>query len=67
MRTNLKLRLVENDYRSTTPPMGLPLVRTVKREGPTARFVSLTRNMELAQNPPSRFEPTVKAIGDVVI
>jgi hypothetical protein len=37
------------------------------RGGPSPEFVALTRNPELAANPPSRFEPTVKGIDDVVI
>jgi hypothetical protein len=33
--------------------------------GPSQAFVSLTRNPHL--EPPSRFEPTVKAEGDIVL
>lgn len=35
--------------------------------GPSRSFIELTRNPELAANPPSRFEPTVKGANDVVI
>lgn len=37
------------------------------RGGPSPQFVALTRNPELAVNPPARFEPTIKAPGDVVL
>lgn len=33
--------------------------------GPSEKFISMTRNPKLAQ--PKRFEPTVKAEGDVVL
>lgn len=35
--------------------------------GPSERFLSLTRNIKLAKRPPIRFEPTVKAPGDIVL
>ena len=33
--------------------------------GPSRSFLSLTRNPDLV--PPARFEPTVKAVGDIVL
>jgi hypothetical protein len=35
--------------------------------GPSRSFIELTRNIELAEQAPRRFEPTVKEAGDVVI
>jgi hypothetical protein len=35
--------------------------------GPARSFIELTRNIELAERAPRRFEPTVKEAGDVVI
>lgn len=37
------------------------------RGWPSPEFVARGRNVELAANPPSRFEPIVKAADDVVI
>lgn len=39
--------------------------RSTAAIAPSHRFVSLTRNPSL--EPPSRFEPTVKAEGDIVL
>jgi hypothetical protein len=35
--------------------------------GPSRSFIELTRNIELAENAPRRFEPTKKGESDVVI
>lgn len=35
--------------------------------GPKRSFIELTRNIELAEQPPRRFEPTTKGPFDVVI
>lgn len=35
--------------------------------GPSRSFLSLTRNIDKALNPPSKFVPTQKADGDVII
>jgi hypothetical protein len=35
--------------------------------GPSRSFIELTRNIELAEQAPRRFEPTVKQPGDVVL
>ena len=35
--------------------------------GPSERFIGLTRNVELAHNPPTKFIPTVKNEGDIVL
>jgi hypothetical protein len=35
--------------------------------GPSHGFISLTRNPALAENAPTRFEPTVKREGDIVL
>lgn len=40
---------------------------SVDFRGPSRAFVSLTRNPDLAERPPVRFEPTVKGENDVVI
>jgi hypothetical protein len=45
----------------------LKLVTEQEAARPSRRFLSLTRNPDLALNPPVRFEPTRKAAGDVVI
>jgi hypothetical protein len=42
-------------------------VPAVIARGPTTAFIELTRNIELAEQAPRRFEPTVKEAGDVVI
>jgi hypothetical protein len=35
--------------------------------GPSRSFIELTRNIELAEQAPRRFEPTTKQPGDVVL
>ncbi len=45
----------------------LRLVHDEPVRGPSESFIRLSRNPELAANPPARFVATVKQDGDVVI
>jgi hypothetical protein len=44
-----------------------PCGRVSDYRGPSRSFIELTRNIELAEQAPRRFEPTVKGANDVVI
>jgi hypothetical protein len=44
-----------------------PVGRVSAIAGPSRSFIELTRNIELAEQAPRRFEPTVKGANDVVI
>ncbi len=45
----------------------LRLVHDEQPHGPSERFLRLTRNIKLAANPPTRFEPTKKRPQDIII
>jgi hypothetical protein len=53
--------------RTTPATRSMALREPAAIAGPSRSFIELTRNIELAEQAPRRFEPTVKGANDVVI